>query len=46
MYGATETELFAEVIFVEKYRIFKLRVKNRALTWLKFFDEQELYRSP
>ena len=40
-YGATKAEMFAVVLFVEKYRAylgsapFKLRVDNRALSWLK-----------
>ena len=40
-YGAPKAEMFAVVIFVEKYRAylgsapFKLRLDNRALSWLK-----------
>ena len=43
-YGAPKTEMFALVTFVEKYRAylggepFKLRVDNRALSWLKTYS--------
>ena len=43
-YGAPKAEMFAVVTFVEKYRIylgsarFKLRVDNRALSWLKKYS--------
>ena len=48
-YGAPKAEMFAVVTFVEKYRAhlasapFKLRVDNRALSWLKTkLEEPEL----
>ena len=43
-YGAPKAEMCAVVIFVEKYRAylgsepFKLRVDNRALSWLKTYS--------
>ena len=43
-YGAPKAEMFAVVTFVEKYRAylgsapFKLRVDNRALSWLKTYS--------
>ena len=43
-YGAPKAEMFAVVTFVEKYRAylgsepFKLRVDNRALSWLKAYS--------
>ena len=43
-YGAPKVEMFAVVTFVEKYRAylgsapFKLRVDNRALSWLKTYS--------
>ena len=49
-YGAPKAEMFAVVTFVEKYRAylgsepFKLRVDNRALSWLKtVLNGPELY---
>ena len=42
-YGAPKTEMFAVATFVEKYRTylgsesFKLRVDNRAISWLKTY---------
>ena len=49
-YGAPKAEMFAVVTFVEKYRAylgsepFKLRVDNRALSWLKtLLNGPELY---
>ena len=48
-YGAPKAEMFAVVIFVEKYRAylgcahFKLRVDNHALTWLKTFSMDQSY---
>ena len=48
-YGAPKAELFAVVIFVEKYRAylgsapFKLRVDNRALSWLKTYSMDQSY---
>ena len=43
-YGAPKAEMFAVITFVEKYRAylgsasFKLRVENRALSWLKTYS--------
>ena len=43
-YGAPKAEVFAVVTFVKKYRAylgsepFKLRVDNRALSWLKTYS--------
>ena len=43
-YGAPKAEMFAVVTFVEQYRAylgsqpFKLRVDNRALSWLKTYS--------
>ena len=48
-YGAPKAELFAVVTFVEKYRAylgsapFKLRVDNRALSWLKTYSMDQSY---
>ena len=48
-YGAPKTEMFAVVTFVEKYRTylgsepFKLRVDNRALSWLKMYSMDQCY---
>ena len=48
-YGAPKAEMFAEVTFVEKYRAylgsepFKLRVDNRALSWLKTYSMDQSY---
>ena len=48
-YGASKAEMFAVVIFVEKYRAyigsepFKLRVDNRALSWLKTYSMDQSY---
>ena len=48
-YGATKAEMFAVVTFVEKYRAylgsapFKLRVDNRALSWLKTYSMDQNY---
>ena len=48
-YGAPKAELFAVVTFVEKYRAylgsapFKLRVDNRALSWLKTYSIDRSY---
>ena len=48
-YGAPKTEMFAVVTFVEKYRAylgsapFKLRVDNRALSWLKTYSMDQSY---
>ena len=48
-YGAPKTEMFAMVTFVEKYRAylgsepFKLRVDNRALSWLKTYSMDQSY---
>ena len=47
--GAPKTEMFAVVTFVEKYRAylgsepFKLRVDNRALSWLKTYSMDQSY---
>ena len=51
-YGAPKKEMFAVVTFVEKYRAylgsapFKLRVDNRALSWLKTYsmDQSDIGR--
>ena len=46
-YGGPKAEMFAVVTFVEKYRAylgsapFKLRVDNRALSWLKTYSEDQ-----
>ena len=48
-YGAAKAEIFAVVTFVEKYRAylgsapFKLRVDNRALSWLKTYSMDQSY---
>ena len=48
-YSAPKAELFAVVIFVEKYRAyfgsapFKLRVDNRALSWLMTYSMDQSY---
>ena len=48
-YGAPKAEMFAVVTFVEKYRAylgsepFKLRVNNRALSWLKTYSMDQSY---
>ena len=48
-YGAPKAEIFAVVTFVEKYRAylgsepFKLRVDNRALSWLKTYSMDQSY---
>ena len=48
-YGASKAEMFATVTFVEKYRAylgsapFKLRVDNRALSWLKTHSMDQSY---
>ena len=48
-YGAPKAEMFAVVTFVEKYRAylgsapFKLRVDNRALSWLKAYSMDQSY---
>ena len=48
-YGAHKAEMFAVVTFVEKYRAymgsesFKLRVDNRALSWLKTYSMDQSY---
>ena len=48
-YGAPKAEMFAVVTFVEKYRAylgsepFKLRVDNRALSWLKTYSRDQSY---
>ena len=48
-YGAPKAETFAVVTFVEKYRAylgsepFKLRVDNRALSWLKTYSMDQNY---
>ena len=49
MYGAPKAEMFAVATFVEKYRVyvgsepFKLRVDNRALSWLKTYSMDQSY---
>ena len=48
-YGAPKAEMFAVVTLVEKYRAylgsapFKLRIENRALSWLKTFSMDQSY---
>ena len=48
-YGPPKAEMFAVVTFVEKYRAylgsepFKLRVDNRALSWLKSYSMDQSY---
>ena len=48
-YGAPKAEMFAVVTFVEKYRAclgsvpFKVRVNNRALSWLKTYSMDQSY---
>ena len=48
-YGAPKAEMFAVVTFVENYRAylgsepFKLRVDNRALSWLKTYSMDQSY---
>ena len=48
-YGAPKAQMFAVVTFVEKYRAylgsepFKLRVDNRALSWLKTYSMDQSY---
>ena len=48
-YGAPKAEIFAVVTFVEKYRAylgsapFKLRLDNRALSWLKAYSMDQIY---
>ena len=48
-YGAPKAEMFAVVTFVEKYRAymgsapFKLRIDNRALSWLKTYSMDQSY---
>ena len=48
-YGAPKAEMFAVVTFVEKYpeylgsAPFKLRVDNRALSWLKTYSMDQIY---
>ena len=48
-YGASNTEMFAVVTFIEKYRAylgsepFKLQVDNRALSWLKTYSMDQSY---
>ena len=48
-YGAPKAEMFAVVTFVDKYRAylgsepFKLRVDNRALSWLKTYSMDQSY---
>ena len=48
-YGAPKSEMFAVVMFVEKYPAylgtapFKLRVDNRALSWLKTRPRDQSY---
>ena len=48
-YGAPKAKMFAVVTFVEKYRAylgsapFKLRVDNRALSWLKTYSMDQSY---
>ena len=48
-YGAPKAEMFAVVTFVEKYRAylgsapFKLRVDNRAFSWLKTYSMDQSY---
>ena len=48
-YGAPKAEMFAVVTFLEKYRAYlgsapsKLRVENRALSWLKIYSMDQSY---
>ena len=48
-FGAPKAKLFAVVTFVEKYRAYlgsaplKLRVDNRALSWLKTYSMDQSY---
>ena len=48
-YGAPKAEMLAVVTFVENYRVylcsepFKLRVDNRALSWLKTYSIDQSY---
>ena len=48
-YGAPKAEMFLVITFVEKYRAylgsapFKLRVDNRALSWLKTYSMDQSY---
>ena len=48
-YGATTAEMFAVITFVENYRaylgsaLFKLRVDNRALSWLNTYSMDQSY---
>ena len=48
-YGAPKAEMFAMVTFVKKHRVylssepFKLRVDNRALSWLKTYSMDQSY---
>ena len=48
-YGAPKAEMFAVVTFVEKYRAylgsahFKIRVDNRALSWLRTYSMDQSY---
>ena len=48
-YGAPKAEMFAVVTFVEEYRAylgsapFKLRVDNRALSWVKTYSMDQSY---
>ena len=48
-YGAPKAEMLALITFVEKYRaylrsaLFKLRVDNRALAWLKTYSKDPSY---
>ena len=48
-YGVPKAEMFAVVTFVEKYRAylgsepFKLRVDNRAISWLKTYSMDQSY---
>ena len=48
-YGVPKAEMFAVVTFVEKHRAylgsapFKLRVDNRALSWLKTYSMDQSY---
>ena len=49
MYGTSKAEMMAVVTFVEKYRAylgsepFKIRVDNRALSWLKTYSMDQSY---
>ena len=48
-YGAPKAEMFAVVTFLEKYRAYlgsapiKIRVDNRALSWLKTYSMDQIY---